>query len=153
VRLRFRARLHQESPPFRSPVLGRTRKAPCSCSRLRLVNRLRLPQLKMIRAPHEGDFRADSREVADELRDHQPALRIEPHEDAATMNQQRHPVRLRRKRIDRSDLPLVPIEKIRYTNADRRKDEILETVELLNSSLRQNRTEARRDGNSPLRID
>src|SRR3546814_11955274 len=73
-----------------------------SCRRLRLLKRLRLPQLKMIRAPDESNFRTDPREVPDKIRDHQPALRIEPREDAATVNQQRHPIRLRREQIGRA---------------------------------------------------
>jgi len=107
----------------------------------------------MIRAPDETNLRRDAGEVPDEIRDHETPLGIEPHEDPAAMNQQRHLVAFARKRILRRNLPFVAIQQVGATNADGRKDEILDAVEIPDIALRQHSTEYRRHGNPALRID
>lgn len=114
---------------------------------------LRLPELKMIRPTDEGHFVRDASEAPNEIRDHQPPLGVEPHEDPASMNEKRHLVRIRRKRILRSNLPFRSFEKIRTADADRRKHKVLKAIELLDVVLRQHGTESRRHGNPALGVD
>jgi len=107
----------------------------------------------MIRPTDEGYLVRDTGEVADEIRDHQPTFRIEPHEDTAPVDEKRHLVRVRRKRIFRRDLTLEPLQEIRTADTDRRKHKVLEAIELLNIALRQHGSERRRHGNPALGID
>jgi hypothetical protein len=64
----------------------------------------------MIRPTDKGHVRGNARIVPDEIRDRQAPLRIELHEDAAPVNQERHPIGFRRKNILAGDLALQTIE-------------------------------------------
>ena len=106
----------------------------------------------MIRPTDKGHVRRDARIVPDEIRDRQAPLRIELHEDAAPVNEERHPVGLRRKSVLAGDLALETIEQIRAADADGRKHEILEAIKFPDVPLRQDGTEYRGNGNPPLGI-